>query len=90
MTRMFGNRSGLLPAAALALALGACAGGEPGSKDRRLFGLKVEPPPLDTRPGDKAQRKRPGLVSGDAGALTLYRKHDRGSADPAKPEKVKR
>ncbi len=76
--------------AAVALGLGACATGEPGSKDRRLFGLKVKPAPYETRPGEEKQRKRAGLISGEDGGITVYREPARGSADPTKPEKAKR
>ncbi len=85
---MFGLRGVL--AVVVALGLASCASGEPGSKDRRILGLKVKPPPQETRPSEEKQRKRPGLVSGDDGALTIYRKSDRGSSDPTKPEKIKR
>lgn len=85
---MVGLRGLLL--AAVALGLGACATGEPGSKDRRLFGLKIEKPPRETRPSEEKQRKRAGLISGEDGGITIYREPTRGSADPTKPEKVKR
>jgi hypothetical protein len=72
------------------LALGACTAGGPDGKGPTIAGLKVEPAPLESRPSEEAQRKRPGLISGEDGAFTVYRKLDRGSADPDKPEKVKR
>lgn len=52
--------------------------------------LSVKPAPLHASPGKERQWKRPGLLSGEDGSFTVYRKIVRGSADPTKPEKVRR
>ena len=92
---------GLIAILGGAQALGACASSPVSSpapspskgahaKTPTILGLKVEPPPTATTPGEREFQKKPGLISGRDGGLTVYRKLDRGSADPGKPEKVRR
>jgi hypothetical protein len=53
-------------------------------------GLRVAPAPLHASPSKQRRWKRRGLLSGEGGGFTLYRRSDGGSADPTKPEKVRR
>jgi hypothetical protein len=41
-------------------------------------------------PAFRGLRKGRGLLSGDDGEMTIYSEPTRGSADPTKPEKVRR
>jgi hypothetical protein len=75
--------------AGLLTAVAGCSPAAESQKAGRAW-LKTTPAPLYASPSREKQRKRPGLLSGDDGGFTLYRRSNRGAAEPSKPEKVRR
>lgn len=76
-----------------AQALGACASSSSKNADSKpptILGQRIEPAPTAVTPDEREFQKKPGLISGRDGGLTVYQENDRGSADPSKPEKVRR
>lgn len=88
---------GLIAILGGAQALGACASSSSNdapedarSKPSTILGQRIEPAPTAVTPGEQDFQKKPGLLSGKDGEFTIFQKHDRGSADPSKPEKLRR
>jgi hypothetical protein len=98
------KRSLILPSAvALALVIGGCASG-PKKDETASAATKTDKPSRPWWQLPKSWTKKPGftvwkygdvrpgkgLLSDDKDGFVVYQEHDRGSADPSKPEKVKR